>query len=192
MATQYFAGKWNDHDIVVITDDSEELRFDGQTIAENKAGLHISVGLTGTVPTDPTLSVVIHLENGDCSCIVGKPLETEYDKETKTFSAEYNGHKIEGNNKKFKGTLIIDGAEADKEDSGLRDYGILGSQPDANGKRIMGIFESSGLKVICKFYAEAENVRMIPCKKQGGELIPISTNGEDNFATGFVLGMCIH
>ena len=62
----------------------------------------------------------------------------------------------------------------------------------ANGKRIMGVFESSGLKVICKFYAEAENVRMIPCKKQGGELLPISSNGEDNFATGFILGMCIH
>ena len=192
MATQYYAGKWNDHDIVVIADEGEELRFDGQTIAENKPGLHMAVGMIGAVPIDPAFSVVIRVESGSCSCIVGKPLDTQYDKETKTYSAEYNGHKIEGNNKKFKGTLIIDGTEVDKEDSGLRDYGILGSQPDANGKRIMGVFESSGLKVICKFYAEAENVRMIPCKKQGGELLPISSNGEDNFAAGFILGMCIH
>lgn len=192
MATKYYAGKWNGHDIVVIADEGEELRFDGQTIAENKPGIHMAVGMTGAVPTDPALSVVVRIESGSCSCIVGKALDTQYDKETKTYFAEYNGHRIEGTNKKFKGALAVDGAEADKEDSGLRDYGILGSQPDANGKRFMGIFESSGLKVICKLYAEAENVRMIPCQKQGGELLPISNNGDDNFATGFILGMCIH
>lgn len=192
MAVKYYAGKWNDHDLVVISDDKEELRFDGQVIAENKAGLHMSVSLKGSIPTDPELTAVVHITERNCSCIIGKELETEYEKETKTFSAVYNGHRIEGNNKKLKGTLIIDGEEADKEGSGLRDYGILGSEPDESGKRIMAIFEASGLKVKCQMYAEAENVRMIPCEKQGGELIPVNSNGDDQFAAGLLLGMCIH
>lgn len=190
MGTQYYAGKWNDHDIVfVLGDEALEIRFDGKVIAEKKIGILISATMTAEVPLESELSIFAHYEDHICSCIVGKALETDYDKETKTFSAVYNGHKFEGNNKKLKGTLLVDGVEVDKEDSGLRSFGILGTQADENGKRVMAVFEAGALKADCQFYAEAENVRMYACQKQGGELIPIDRSGDDGFMLGFVLGL---
>ncbi len=189
MGTKYYAGKWNEHDIIfVLGDEKLEIRFDGKTIAEKKNSILISETMTAEIPLDPELTIYVHYED-HCSCIVGKALETNYDKETKTFSAAYNGHKIEGNNKKLKGTLLVDGVEVDKEDSGLRSFDILGTQADENGKRIMAVFLASGLKTTCQFFAEAENVKMYACKKQGGELIPIERNGDDGFMLGFILGM---
>ena len=190
MGTQYYAGKWHEHDIVfVLGDDSLELRFDGKPIAEKKSAVIFSATLSGGIPLEPELSVYAHFEEHICSCIVGIPLETSYDKATKTFSAAYDGHKLEGDNKKFKGKLLVDGVEVDKEDSGLHSYVILGSKADADGKHFMAVFDADTLKVNCKFYAEAENVRMYACQKQGGELIPIERTGADDFALGFVLGM---
>jgi hypothetical protein len=193
MGTQYYAGKWNDHDIVfILGDEALEIRFDGKVIAEKKITILFSATMTAAIPLEPELTVFAHFEDHVCSCIVGKALETDYDKETKTFSAVYNGHKIEGNNKKLKGALLVDGVEVDKEDSGLRSFCILGTQADDNGKRTMAVFEAAGLKTTCQFYAEAENVRMYACQKQGGELIPLDRNGDDDFMLGFVLGMGVH
>ena len=75
----------------------------------------------------------------------------------------------------------MDGQEVDREPEGLHSFGIRGSQPDADGKRFMSVHDgvTNGLKVKCSVYAEAENVRMIPCKKQGGELIPLAYTGDD-------------
>lgn len=118
-----------------------------------------------------------------CSCIIGKPLETEYDKKTKTYTAEYNGHTVEAVNKS-KSYLVVDGQEVDREPEGLKTFGIRGSQPDANGKRFMSVHDgvTNGLKVKCSVYAEAENVRLIPCKKQGGELISLVHDVKDEEA----------
>ncbi len=193
MSARYFAGKWNEHEIVVVSSDNEKLIVDGKVVAENKPGLHFFyVTLTGEIPIDPELSVTVIFEGSNCCCIVGKPLETSYDKETKTFFTEYYGHKLEANNKKLKGTLIVDGVETDKEDGMFNSFAILGSKATKDGKRYMAILEPDGLKVKCQFYAEAENVRMYYCQKQGGELIPVNRpDGDDNFAAGFMIGMSI-
>ena len=192
MSARYYAGKWNEHEIVLVNGDAEQLLIDGKMAAKNKAGIHLSIELTGEIPMEDGLFVFIHWEGGNCACIVGKPLEASYDKETKTFFTEYEGHKLEANNKKLKGKLIVDGAETDKEDGMFNTYTILGSKPDENGKRFMAVLSDGVLKLNCRFFAQAENVRMYPCQKQGGELIPIYRNDiDEGFAVGFMLGASI-
>ncbi len=189
MQAEYYAGKWNDHDIVFAIGKNQNLFFDGKVIAESKP---LSTGLSGEDPIESGLFVRVLYDGRNCFCIVGKPLETSYDKTTKTFSAEYGGHKIQVNTQKMHYTLLVDGAETDKKDVVIGGVGaILGTSADENGKRIMAVFEAGGLKGKCQCYAEAKNVRMIPCQKQGGELIPISSSGGDGFAAGFLLGMSI-
>ncbi len=195
MDAEYYAGKWNDHDIVLVmnsmTDGTVQLRFDGEVLAEEKSFFHIDRGMTGRIPDDPELFIHLKYDGDDCLCIVGKPLETSYDKKTKAYYAEYYDHKLEGNTRKLNYNFLIDGLEADKKGGILTSFAILGSSADENGKRMMAVFSPSGLKDTCQFYAEAENVRMYPCRKQGGELIPITSSGDDNFAIGFMLGMNI-
>ena len=181
---QYYAGEWKDHKIVFVNENSEKLLFDGKPIAENKPGIRFSATLAGELPTGSDISVFAHLEGCNCACVVGKILETLYDKDTKTFYTEYNGHKIECNNKKMKAAMFIDGKEVDKEDNGIHSYQILGSAADENGKRIMAAIYGEGLKLKCTFIAEAENVKMVMCQKQGGELVPVSAS--DSFGVIYI------
>ena len=176
MEAKYYAGKWNNHDIVLVmnsmTDGKTQLRFDGKVIADGGSIFHMDRGMTGKIPDDPELS--------------------SYDKSSKTYRAEYYDHKLEAYTKKLNYNFIIDGEEADKRGGVLATCAILGSQADENGKRMMAVFSPSGLKDTCQFYAEAENVKMYPCRRQGGELVPITTtDNDDGFLLGFMLGMNI-
>ncbi len=178
----YYVGKWNDHVIIVENQtEREKLIVDNEVLVQTKSGLRFGSALTAPMPGTDDLYIYVMIEGGTgCSCLIGKPLETEYDKKTKCFTAEYNGHTIEAFNKS-KSYLVVDGQEVDREPEGLHSFGIRGSQPDADGKRFMSVHDgvTNGLKVKCSVYAEAENVRMIPCKKQGGELIPLAYTGDD-------------
>ncbi len=168
----YYVGKWTER---------EKLIVDNEVLVQTKSGLRFGSALTAPMPGTDDLYIYVMIEGGTgCSCLIGKPLETEYDKKTKCFTAEYNGHTIEAFNKS-KSYLVVDGQEVDREPEGLHSFGIRGSQPDADGKRFMSVHDgvTNGLRVKCSVYAEAENVRMIPCKKQGGELIPLAYTGDD-------------
>ena len=190
---EYFVGKWQDHKILVENSDSEKLTLDGEVVMQTKPGIRFASVLTAEIPGTNGLSVYVML-NGthSCYCVVGKPLKVEYDKSTKKFSAEYNGHTIEAMNK-LKARMYIDGEEIDKEGEGLRNFVILGSPADESGKRFMAIVDgaTSGLSLRpkCDIYAEAENVRMVRCEKVGGELIPAQGSDVDAaFVAGFVIG----
>ncbi len=192
---EYYAAKWNDHIIVIENQtDSEKLVVDNEILVQTKSGLRFGSALTAPMPGTDGLYIYAMLASGSCSCIIGRPLETDYDKKTKTYTAEYNGHTIEAVNKTTS-YLVVDGKEVDRQDNPFSSFGIRGSQPDENGKRFMSVHDgvTNGLKVKCSVYADAENIRVIPCKKQGGELIPLvrSSDGSDNFLTGLVLGMII-
>ncbi len=190
MNAEYYAGKWNDHSIVFALGKKQTLLFDGNVIAEGKP---LSTGLTGDDPTEAGSIIRTLYDGRNCFCIAAKPLETSYDKKTKTYSSEYYGHKIEGNSQKMNYSLFVNGEEKDKKEAVIGGgFSILGSEEDENGKRIMAVFEPSGLSYTCRFYAEAENVRMVPCQKQGGELIPINPSDGDGFAAGFLLGLGIN
>ena len=196
MEAKYYAGKWNNHDIVLVmnsmTDGKTQLRFDGEVIADGGSIFFFFLCMTGKIPDDPELSVHVKYDGEECLCIVGVPLETSYDKSSKTYRAEYYDHKLEAYTKKLNYNFIIDGEEADKRGGVLATCAILGSQADENGKRMMAVFSPSGLKDTCQFYAEAENVKMYPCRRQGGELVPITTtDNDDGFLLGFMLGMNI-
>ena len=189
MGARHFVGKWNGHNIIVVSEDNEKIMVDGKVVAENTPGLHfLHVSLKGELPDEPELSVVVVAENHNCFCIVGKPLETEYDKETKAYYAVYEGHEIEANNKKMRGKLIVDGVEVDKEDDIFSSYVILGSKADEDNKRFIAVLEIDKLKIKCQIFAEAENVRMLLCEKKGGELIPVNES-DDDFFTGLMVGM---
>ena len=82
MQAEYYAGKWNDHDIVFAIGKNQNLFFDGKVIAESKP---LSTGLSGEDPIESGLFVRVLYDGRNCFCIVGKPLETSYDKTTKTF-----------------------------------------------------------------------------------------------------------
>lgn len=150
--------------------------------------------MTAPMPGTDNLHVFVMVKMDGCSCIVGKPLETEYDKKTKTYTAEYGGHVIEAVNK-AKAVLLVDGQEVDRQEHLLDSFVILGSKPDENGKRYMAIHDgiTNGIKILCTVYGDAENVRLFPCKKQGGELIPTGESGdnEEALATGLMMGMII-
>ena len=194
----YYVGKWNDHVIIVENQtEREKLIVDNEVLVQTKSGLRFGSALTAPMPgTDDLYIYVMIGGEAGCSCIIGKPLETEYDKKTKCFTAEYNGHTIEAFNKS-KSYLVVDGQEVDREPEGLHSFGIRGSQPDADGKRFMSVHDgvTNGLRVKCSVYAEAENVRMTLCKKQGGELIPlVHTSDEDELnaiLTCLMIGMII-
>ncbi len=193
MDSKYFAGKWNEHDIVFINEEAEQLVIDGKPVAKNKPGMHLLyTGIEGEIPIEPELHAVIRYSDYHCACMVGKPLETSYDKETKTFYTYYKNHKIECHNKKMKGTLLVDGVEVDKEDGMFNTLAILGTNADENGKRIMAVLEPDGLKIKCMFLAEAENVKMYACKKQGGELVTVDQVGDGDFILGFMLGSMLN
>lgn len=189
MKAEYFAGKWNDHDIILAVGKKQNLLFDGKIIAEDKP---LKASISGEIPTESKRFVHILCDECNCFCIVGVPLETSYDKSNKNFTAEYVGHKIEVSTKKMNYTLLVDGMEADKKDVVIGGVGtVLGTSADENGKRVVAVFETGFIKGNCQCYAEAENVRMIPCQKQGGELIPVNPSDGDGFAVGFMLGMSI-
>ena len=196
MSAEYYAGKWNDHDIVLVTnaatDGKVQLRFDGEVIADGTTIFHMDRGITGKTPIDPELSIHVKIDGNGCLCIVGKPLKSAYDKATKVYFAEYDNHKLEAYTKKLNYSFIIDGDEADKKGGVLTTCAILGSQADKNGKHMMAVFSPSGLKDTCEFFVDAENVRMHPCRRQGGELIPLTPlDSDDGFMLGFMLGMSI-
>ena len=193
---EYFKGKWNDHEIIVKNlPDSEQLMLDGEIVVQTKSGIRFGSALTAPIPDTDGLYifVIIGAFNGltaSAKCIVGKPLELEYDKSTKTYSTEYNGHKIEGVNK-LKASMLIDGNEVDKQQSVFESFVVLGTKMENSDKRYIALFDglTNGLKVKCAIYAEAENVRLIPCEKQGGELIPVYGDGSgDAFMLGMVIG----
>lgn len=193
---EYFVGKWNDHEIVVKNlFDSEQLILDGEIVVQTKSGIRFGSALTAPIPETDGLYiyVIIGAFNGltsSAKCIVGKPLELDYEKSTKTYSAEYNGHKIECINK-AKASMLIDGAEVDKQKSVSDSFVSLGTKMNDSDKRYIAVFDglTNGLKVKCALYAEAENIRMIPCEKQGGELIPVYGDGTgDAFMLGMIIG----
>lgn len=193
--SEYYAAKWNDHIIVIVNEsDREKLIVDNEILVQTKSGLRFGSALTAPMPGTDGLFIYAMLDGRTCSCIIGRPLDTEYDKKTKTYTAEYNGHTIEAVNK-LKSALIVDGVEVDRQEDSLSSFGIRGSQPDENGKRFMSIHDgiTNGLKVKCSIYADAENIRVVLCKKQGGELIPLTRNGssDDSFLTGILIGMII-
>ena len=186
----YYAGQWQGHKIIVINGDNEKLLLDGAVVAETKPGLRFASVLQAELPGTNGLFLYAMLSSThSCYCIVGKPLKAEYDKSTRTFSAEYNGHTIEAVNK-MKPKLILDGTQVDEDDNQLRDFVILGTGADENGKRFMSVHDAAtgGLKVKCDLYAEAENVRMIRCERVGGELVPKQADDSSSFITGFIIG----
>lgn len=190
--SEYYAAKWNDHIIVIVNDtDREKLIVDNEILVQTKSGLRFGSALTAPMPGTDGLYIYAMLDGRTCSCIIGRPLETDYDKKTKTYSAEFNGHTVEAVNK-IKSILLVDGVEVDREPDGLHSFGIRGSQADENGKRFMSIHDglTNGLKVKCSIYADAENIRVVPCKKQGGELIP-TTQSDSDFFSGMMTGMII-
>jgi hypothetical protein len=175
--------------------DSEQLILDGEIVVQTKSGIRFGSALTAPIPETDGLYiyVIIGAFNGltaSAKCIVGKPLELDYEKSTKTYSAEYNGHKIECINK-AKASMLIDGAEVDKQKSVFDSFVSLGTKMNDSDKRYIAVFDglTNGLKVKCALYAEAENIRMIPCEKQGGELIPVYGDGTgDAFMLGMIIG----
>ncbi len=192
---EYYCGKWNDHTIVVENHtDREKLIVDDEILVETKSGLRFGSALTAPISGTDGLYVYVMVESSGCSCIVGKPLETEYDKKTKTYTAEYGGHVIEAINKS-KAVLLVDGQEVDRQEHLFDSFLILGSKADENGKRYMAVIDglTNGIKVLCTVYGDAENIRLLPCKKQGGELIPTGESGdnEEALATGLMMGMII-
>lgn len=177
----YYVGKWNDHVIVVENQsEREKLIVDNEVLVQTKSGIRFGSALTAPMPGTDDLYIYAMVAGFGCSCIVGKPLETEYDKKTKTYTAEYGGHVIEAINKS-KAVLLVDGQEVDRQEHLHDSFLILGSKADENGKRYMAVHDgvTNGLKVKCSVYGEAENVRLIPCKKQGGELIPLVHDVKD-------------
>ena len=97
---EYYCGKWNDHTIVVENHtDREKLIVDDEILVETKSGLRFGSALTAPMSGTDDLYIYAMVTGFGCSCIVGKPLETEYDKKTKTYTAEYGGHVIEAINK---------------------------------------------------------------------------------------------
>ena len=173
--------------VVENQSDREKLSVDNEVLVQTKSGIRFGSALTAPMPGTDGLYIYAMVQGSGCACIVGKPLETEYDKKTKTFTAEYNGHTVEAVNQ-TKSYLVVDGQEVDREPEGFHSFGIRGSQPDAEGKRFMSVHDgvTNGLKVKCSVYAEAENVRLIPCKKQGGELIPLAYSGDDEDLTALL------
>lgn len=171
----YYAGTWNGHRIEIEATQNEKLIVDGKVLVETKPGIHFGVALTAPMPETDGLSIYAMIDGHDCSCIVGKPLPTEYDKKSKAYTAEYCGHKLAFFNK-LHSYMTVDEEEADRQDGVLSGFFILGSQPYDEKKRFMLIADgqSGGLKLKCDFYAEAENVILYPYSKQGGELIPLT------------------
>ena len=175
---EFYAGKWNGHQIIVQNSDAEKLMIDGNVAAENKKGIHLGAVLTAPLPDTDGLYVYVMLFASlgtQCCCIVGKPLETEYDKKTKAHTAEYNGHLIEARNK-LRAVMFVDGEEVDKQESIMESVCILGTKAPDSDKRFMAVFDgvSGGLKAKVQIYAEAENVSMAPCREDAGQLIPLT------------------
>lgn len=171
----YYMGNWHGHHFIIENELAEKLIVDNEVLVENKKGVHLAVIMTAPMPGMDGMQIYTMLEGNDCSCIVGKPLEAEYDKKTKIYRAEYNGHTVEAVNK-LKAKMFLDGEEVDREDEGLRTFCILGSPRDADGKHFMAVIDGNTglLKAKVSLYAEAENVILYPCKKQGGEYILLS------------------
>ncbi len=171
----YYMGSWRGHQFIIENELAEKLIVDNTVLVENKKGIHFSALMSAPMPGMDGMQIYTMLEGNDCACIVGKPLEAEYDKKTKTYRAEYNGHTIEAVNK-LKAKMRLDGEEIDREDEGLHAFCILGTPRDADGKHVMAVFDgyTGVLKAKVSLYAEAENVILYPCKKQGGEYILLS------------------
>lgn len=172
---KYYMGNWNGHQFIIVNESAERMIVDNEVLAETKKGIRLSSLLTAPMPGMDGMQIYTMVETDDCSCIVGKPLEAEYDKKTKTYRAEYNGHTIEAVNK-LKAKMLLDGEEVDREDEGMGTFCILGSPHDADGKHFMAVFDGNTGLLAAKvsIYAEAENVILYPCKKEGGEYIPLS------------------
>ncbi len=172
---QYYAGTWNGHRIEIENGDCEKLSFDGKILVETKPGIRFSSVLTAQIPLSDSLFIYAMVEGHDCSCIIGKPLETEYDKKTKAYTAEDYGHKLAFFNK-LHAYMTVDEEIVDRQDGIISSFFILGSQPYTGNKRYMAVIDgnSGGLKPKCNFYSDAENVILYPCAKQGGELIPLT------------------
>ena len=175
-----FKGDWKGHEISVENSTStEKVYLDGKLVAESKPGIRMSSEFLFDRPeTDEKCFVVISGAGGSftagvCYCIIGTPLETEYDSKTKTYSAEFGGHKVEAVNK-MTSVLLVDGEEVDREPKGLHFIGLRGSKADENGKRFLALFNGSagaGLKVKCDVFGGAEIVRMRLYDKKGDEFV---------------------
>ncbi len=176
----YYMGNWHGHQFIIENELAEKLIVDNTVLVENKKGVHFSALMTAPMPGMDGMQIYTMLLGNDCACIVGKPLEAEYDKKTKIYRAEYNGHTIEAVNK-LKAKMMLDGEEIDREDEGLHGFCILGTPRDADGKHVMAVFDgyTGVLKAKVSLYAEAENVILYPCRKEGGEYIRLS--GEEYF-----------
>lgn len=180
--SDYFIGEWNGHKIEVENALKETLTIDGKVMDETKLGIRFGVLLKSEMPGTDGLVCYVLIDGAFMLknyCIIGKKLETTYDKELKTFNAKYNGKTITAINNR-KGILRIDGEEVDRDKDGLH-FSCLSEGPvDENGKRIIALFDGISkfrLEADCTIFADAEVLVLKQYeKKKDGTLIPVDEN----------------
>lgn len=179
----YFIGEWNGHKIEVENGLKETLKIDGKVVDETKIGIRFGMLLKAEMPGTDGLMCYVLLDGGftlKIYCIIGKILETTYDKELKTFNTEYNGDTITAINNR-NSVLRINGEEVDRDKGGLH-FSCLSEGPaDAEGKRVIALFDG-----ISKFKLNAEVTVFADAvtpelkqyvKDKKGKLVPITEAG---------------
>ncbi len=178
---KYYSAEWNGHTIrVENTMSTERVLFDDKVIAENKSGIRLAAVFDTELPDTDGLHCFVCVQGMEgsfntpiCYGIIGRPLKAEYDKSSKVYSAEYNGHKIE-TSLKGRTSLSVDGQVVNEGPKGLHFAILLGSKQDENGKRYLSLIEGSsgsGLKLHCYMFADAEPLKLQHYKKKGEEFI---------------------
>ncbi|HAG12939.1 MAG TPA: hypothetical protein DCG49_03645 [Ruminococcus sp.] len=179
----YFIGEWNGHKIEVENTLKETLKIDGKVVDETKVGIRFGVLLKAEMPDTDGLMCYVLLDGGfsmKVYCIIGKKLDATYDKELKTFNAEYEGKTITAINN-GNGVLRINGEEVARDKDGLHFSCLSVAPADENGKHIIAMFDGISkfrLNVEVTLFADAETPKMVQyIKDKEGKLVPITEAG---------------